>query len=160
MTSVLYLKTQTVLKTAFKTKPSCFPSSLQGENWAAYRNITQRLPFSNNFHTLQLPTRAAPVQKLGGGGAHGNDNVQAWFCGFAQYIQLAAFKGVWLLYDNAPPLANVGQIFWLNSALQFSGDLWVKGKPELAQTANVNQLGLTESAAPTFPFLTPTPMFP
>lgn len=61
VTSVLYLKIQTVLKTAFKTKTSCFPSSLQGENRTAYSNITQRLPFSNNFHTLAAPSRAVRV---------------------------------------------------------------------------------------------------
>lgn len=160
MTSVLYLKTQTVLKTAFKTKPSCFPSSLQGENWAAYRNITQRLPFSNNFHTLQLPTKAAPVQKLGGGGGAREGQCASavlWLC---TIHPISCFQGRVAIVRQCSPLANVGQIFWLNSALQFSGDLWVKGKPELAQTANVNQLGLTESAAPTFPFLTPAPMFP
>lgn len=45
------------------------------------------------------------------------------------------------------PLANIGQILWLNSALQFWGDLWGEGKLELSTTVNVNQLGLTENAA-------------
>lgn len=45
------------------------------------------------------------------------------------------------------PLANIGRIFRLNSALRFSGDLWVEGRPELSTTVNVNQLGLTEDTA-------------
>ena len=66
VTSVLHLKIQTFCKTAFKTKTSCSPSRLQGENfWAAYRNITQRRLFSNNFHTLAAPNQTRPCAEAG-----------------------------------------------------------------------------------------------
>lgn len=54
-------------KQLFKQKPAV--SHLDygggGRSWAAYRNTTQRLPFSNNFHTLSAPKETVREQKPG-----------------------------------------------------------------------------------------------
>lgn len=67
VTSAPHLRAQTLRKNSFfKQKPAVSHlDDTGGENWAAYRNITQRIPFSNNFHTLSAPKETVQEQKLG-----------------------------------------------------------------------------------------------
>lgn len=50
-----------IAQNSFLNKNQLFPIQTTGGKFgAAYRNITQRLPFSNNFHTLSDPNEARP----------------------------------------------------------------------------------------------------